>query len=704
MIVFYILLTVTVGLILFFSVEFIIKLRISTAKELPDESEKGYYSGIVNGKSFEDLYMFLSGQNDKIFFTEDEIFSCLKIQSDYINNRYDCSDFKTQLLFRIYKDCSENLNNECRELIKNTFLSFKYFMDEPGNDSMCYWSENHLILFAVSEYLAGQTWKKEIFSNSGLTGEQHRQKAQIRIEAWMEQRFLYGFSEYLSNNYLAEDIAPMANFISYCKDEALVTKMKIIMDILWFDVALNSTAGRFVAVSSRMYGNNKVGNYLGNSIKTAINVLWGKEALQNELIKPELSENEKLLIKENLSVRPNYIVLCFNETVRKGLYILPDVIKNIALTEECFISRMGCSLSPDDLENEELVGHEPHKIMAQFGAETFTNHQVINNTVSYLKINKMFSNSFLSYFRFLTLSWVKLIDMRKFSQKHNILPHGIATGRGNVYTYRTPRYTLSTDIRKNVDMCGAQGHEWTANLGENLTLFTTHPAGDGKSRFTASPGYWIGDGRRPMSVQHKSVNITVYRIPNKKRLGESSISDITHAYMPKCFYDEFIQDKDRIYARKNGIFIAFISNGELFYKPHDSDSLKGIYKNKVPKEEFSVTGEFDLCRKDGKYHSYITEISDIDRESFREFIDRINSNELNFSDDGYVSYTTLSETIFCSYNGEFRINGEKQQCVYKRYENKFCEAERKAEEIYISDKSHSLKLNYCKTERESKLL
>ena len=88
-----------------------------------------------------------------------------------MNSRFDCADFRCQLLFKIYKDCGEKLSDRCRALIKNTFLGFKYFMDEPGNDSMCYWSENHQIMFAVSEYLAGKEWQNEIFSNK-MTGKQ----------------------------------------------------------------------------------------------------------------------------------------------------------------------------------------------------------------------------------------------------------------------------------------------------------------------------------------------------------------------------------------------------------------------------------------------------------------------------------------------------------------------------------------------------
>ena len=44
---------------------------------------------------------------------------------------------------------------------------------------------------------------------------------------------------------------------------------------------------------------------------------------------------------------------------------------------------------------------------------------------------------------------------------------------------------MSTDVCKDVGVCGAQDHVWTANIAEELTLFTTHPAGNGDGKYGA---------------------------------------------------------------------------------------------------------------------------------------------------------------------------------------------------------------------------
>ncbi len=688
---FYVLLAVSAVVVTFTAVEIVHLLRIRSVPDLPDKADADRYSLNINGKSFEDLYLFLVGKQTEPSFSEDEVFRLLSKQAEYMNKRFDCADFRAQMLFKIYKDCP--LSDRCSALIKSTFLDFKYFMDESGDDSMCYWSENHQILFAVSEYLAGQEWPDEIFTNNGKTGKEHMQTATVRIDAWMQQRFDYGFSEYLSNNYLAEDIAPMANFIAYAKDKKRTERMKMIMDILWLDVALNSVNNRFVAVSSRMYGNNKAANNIGNSIQNAMNILWGKEATEKMFSCPDISEAERELIKASLTKKTNYIVLCFTDAVEKGLYTLPEAIKDIAVSDEAFVSKMSCGLSPDDMVNEKLIGQSDACIMAQTGAETFTNPQVICNTLEYMRKNKLYSNKFLSYFKFLNLTVLRCVNWQKFAQKHSIMPHGIALGRGNVYTYRTSRYSLSTDVAKDVGVCGAQDHVWTANIAEALTLFTTHPAGDGNGKYGASPGYWVGNGRRPMSVQHENVNITVYKLPQKKRLGESAVCDLTHAYMPRDLYDEFELDGNTVFARKNGVFVALISDGKLEFKPYNPDSAKGLLKGRALPDGLTLENGFDLYRKGGKYHSYITELSDSDTETFEEFKQRIKQNRFVFG-DGCVSYRTACGEIDVSFDGHFTVNGKTVKTEFDRYDSVFCKAKRKDKTIRVCTPLHSLTVDF----------
>jgi hypothetical protein len=75
----------------------------------------------------------------------------------YIDARFDCSDFRFQSLMRIMYNHGDKIPEDVK--IKRTMLVFKYWMDEPGDDSMRYWSENHQMLFAASEYLMRQMYQ-----------------------------------------------------------------------------------------------------------------------------------------------------------------------------------------------------------------------------------------------------------------------------------------------------------------------------------------------------------------------------------------------------------------------------------------------------------------------------------------------------------------------------------------------------------------
>ena len=102
-----------------------------------------------------------------------------------------------------------------------------------------------------------------------------------------------------------------------------------------------------------------------------------------------------------------------------------------------------------------------------------------------------------------------------------------------------------------------------------------------------------------MSAQHENVNITVYRLPEKKRLGEFAAARMTHLYLPRDLYDEVILEKNEVFARKNGVFAAVLANGPLAYKPYDKAALAGLFRNLKNADlsaDYVPRQEFDLCR------------------------------------------------------------------------------------------------------------
>ena len=684
------------GVVGFFVLINLITAVILTLQKPKPEGEKNYDQKMnADPEALTWVYLHLSGLGhapEGVTVDEAYINHSVYVTCSFINQRYDCSDFRMQLMFRLYKDCRDMLPKESKELIRKTILDFKYFMDEPGDDSMCYWSENHQVLFAAAEVLAGQEFPDEVFTNSGLTGREHVAKGLARIQAWETYRFRYGFSEFMSNVYLLEDIAAMSNYIEYSHDAPTVQGMKIIMDLLWFDVALHTVNNRFCPVSTRMYAGNKIGNTFGNSIGACMNLLWGEESLNAALADSSVCEEEVLQMRAWLTLPQNKMSVNFYAMYKRGFYALPEVIKRTALSRDTQIIKMSSGLSPEDMQKEGLIGQTPEQIMAQLGSETFTNPEVISNTLRYFRTNRMFRNKGIHFFKYFDLPFMRLIGPERLARKCNLMTHGIALDRGNVYTYRTGDSIMSTVMRFGTDRCGAQEHVWGVNIAPHLALFTTHPARD-DGVFGSSPGYWIGNGRRPMSVQHKNVNITIYRIPSRKRLLEFKLARMTHIYMPRQFYDRVMLEGNRVFAQKNNVLVAVTASGKLQYRPFDPKSTAPFGNERHKGQDgLRLTEEFDLCLYAGEYHAYITEISSTAQETFEDFRQRILNADVRFS-DGSVRYTSRGTELFATYEGEYTLNGKAEETRFSRYDCALCKAERKDETIVIEGFGERLTLD-----------
>lgn len=66
----------------------------------------------------------------------------------------------------------EKFPDEAKNAIGECALNFRYWQDEPGQDLLAFEVESRQILFHTCAILAGRCYPQQIFSNSGLTGEQ----------------------------------------------------------------------------------------------------------------------------------------------------------------------------------------------------------------------------------------------------------------------------------------------------------------------------------------------------------------------------------------------------------------------------------------------------------------------------------------------------------------------------------------------------
>jgi len=596
-------------------------------------------------------------QQDQIYYelangVKDMEWSRIDGTLEYINSQYDCSDFDLVNLIRIIYEYGDLIPANTRMKIDSTLLNFRYWWDEPGGNSMCYWSENHQVLFASAEYLAGQKYPDRVFPNSGLTGKEHMDKARKRVLDWMEMRWNYGFTEFYSSVYYKEDIGGMINLIDFADDE-ISKKMQIVMDLLLYDVATQNVKTMFISVSGRAYEGNRKGGH-GLTLGGLTDYYWGS----GEKIGPGLM----------------YGMI----TTRK--YVLPPVLREIARDTNAMVIRQSNGLDISELKSEDYFGTDTRSMMMQWGMEAFSNPEVVRNSLSLIRRNQMFSNSFLKDFKMMDLSILRLLHLEPLLIRAvNPSTNGVAIQKGNTYTYKTKDYSLYSVQGYHPGTYGDQQHVSGMNIGNSFCIFHTHPALE-KDKHSQSPNYWVGYGHLPHVAQNGRVSLAIYNTLAQKGWMEPALLDYTHAWFPKAGFDSTLVTENFALGKKGNTYCAFIVRNQLTFRENSSD---------------------DLIQK-GKQTFWITEAGSKDEDgSFARFCQRIQKNTLTFNSDKLeLTYRSNEKKYQLNFGADFLVNGVVVPTNYSRYESPYCKAEKKSQNLNFTFNGRSLFLDYSNMKRD----
>jgi len=566
---------------------------------------------------------------------------------EWVRCEYDCSDFRLVNLVRILYEFGDSMPAERRKELDEVLLNFRYWWDEPGGNSMCYWSENHQILFASAEYLVGQMYPKAVFPNSGLTGRQHMEKARERALDWLQMRWDYGFIEYYSSVYYKEDIAPLFNLMDFARDEELVQKCRIILDLLFYDMAAQSSGTMFSSVSGRAYKNNRIGREAAQ-FSGLTNYLWG----------------------DGSEIGPHMMY----GMMQSNSYELPPVIREIALDTSVVIIRQSNGLDLGELKAEGYYGTDNRSMMMQWGMESFTNPEIIRNTLGHMRNTEMFSNNFIKDFKMLNyrlLQWLYLEPT--IARILDPQTNGVSIQKGNTYTYRTPDYALYTVQAHQPGDYADQQHIFGMNIREDFSIFHLHPARE-KDVESQSPNYWVGYGHFPHSVQEKNVNLSIYNTPEKKGLMESELLDYTRAYFPSADFDTTIIDGTYAFGKLGDTYCVFIGANPFSWRDESHDDLI----------------------QDGKQVFWITEAGSRSKDgSFRDFVDRICNNPVEFDSEALVlNYVSGQITYELEFGGVFKVNGQTIDTNYRRFDSPYVQGDKKDKTFFVTFNNESLFLDF----------
>ena len=614
--------------------------KIEKLPSRPEESLEGsadqYLLAVANGETYPDELLF----------------NVL----EYVDSRYDCSDFRLVSLMRVMYKYGDVIPENQYEAIKETMLNFKYWMDQPGEDSMCFWSENHQLLFAAAEYLAGQLFYDEVFTNDGKTGAEHMELGKDRLNIWLEQRYDYGFIEWYSNTYYVEDIGPLSNLIDFAGDEDIQIKAAMVMDLLLYDLATQSYKGALVSTSGRSYESGKKSG-ANNSMREVAMSIWPEYEIGTERTGMDIN----FIMIEN--------------------YEVPEVIRAIGMDTSDAVIKESTGLDLSELKDMDLIGQDTNQIMMQWGMEAFTNPEIISNTMKYISANDMLSNEFLNDFKLINIGFLKFSGLLPaISRLLNPVTDGVAIQRANTYTYRTDDYLLATAQRHHAGEFADQQHVWTATLGYEFSVFTTHPAKPlGEGALSGSPNYWVGSGRFPDSAQDENVNLTIYSIEDEKGFMEDDLVFFTHAYFPTELFDRTIIEGNYAFGEYRNTYIVLIGKNELNLQEGTTDDLL----------------------QDGAVTYWICELSTKDKyPTLEEFAEYIKANEVTFDDDTlHLSYTNGGKKMELTFGGDFLINSQAVDTDYSRFDSPYSQAQREPDTILIEFDGKSLYLDFDSLER-----
>jgi hypothetical protein len=171
---------------------------------------------------------------------------------EMLAERADCADFEVVGLLHLWHRVT-SWPDGSRAAVRDALLGMKYWIDQPGLDAMCYFSENHQLVWHTAEYLAGQAFAAETFTNTGWPGARHAEHGAHLAKEWMAARLAGGFSEFDSNAYLAIDVFALVSIVEFGADTELVALAAGLLDKTLFTLATNSWRGAHVSAHGRSY-------------------------------------------------------------------------------------------------------------------------------------------------------------------------------------------------------------------------------------------------------------------------------------------------------------------------------------------------------------------------------------------------------------------------------------------------------------------
>ncbi len=172
----------------------------------------------------------------------------------WVEEKRDCSDFRLMVLVCLYARYADRLTEAFRTRLEQAMLNYRYWIDEPGDDVMWFFSENHALMFHTCQYLAGLAMPERIFTASGLTGREAANKAERLLNSWFDAFLKEGSTEWNSSTYIPIDFMALGylHLLTPC-DAAIHRRAQQALDLLCCNLALCEHHGVVMTSFGRTY-------------------------------------------------------------------------------------------------------------------------------------------------------------------------------------------------------------------------------------------------------------------------------------------------------------------------------------------------------------------------------------------------------------------------------------------------------------------
>ncbi|NOZ01133.1 MAG: hypothetical protein GXP54_04510 [Deltaproteobacteria bacterium] len=578
-------------------------------------------------------------------------------------NREDTSDFHLASLVRmLYLDRDKAaLPDDIKQKVVNTVLGFKYWLDEPGKDKMCYWTENHQGLYHSGELLAGQLFLDKVFPNSGMTGAQHVEHATPMVVRWLDMRGRFGFSEWHSNVYFNEDMPALLNLADFAGDEEIRTKAAMVLDVMAFDMLNNCYKGLFATAHGRTYD----GKLLEKLKDSTTDALWLMTGLGER------------------SSTGNFTAAFLATSPR---YVTPGILENAAAAaRKNHEHRQRDGIDVADGSKWGIGYTDVDDVVIWAGMAALVAPDVIDGTMSMLDDFDLWDGFLFGdipdEFKGLLKGMTGTPQLREFAETLEPLSRGMALESMSTYTFRTPDYQLSGAQDYKPGMWGTQTHIWQATLDRDAYVFTTYPGGFGDLDVGGLDfaGQWVG-GWLPRATLYRNVAVIRYDPIPVEGLGDLIDQDHSHAFFPKGRFDDFVQQGRWVMGRKGDGYVALYSENE----PHWSDDV-----------------EYELIA-DTHENTWIVEMgSKSGNGSFDTFVKGIKESTVDIDEKGNVSYESPSlGKVEVAAEGPMKVAGKAVDLgPYPRWDNAWAHQEFGTDVTVIQYGGETLELDFDKGTR-----